>query len=221
MNSRTEPATVGPPTPGGSNPGTGLQTTAREMAKQVIQGFQAHDDGRREDAIDAFAAVDVRQFRHLDEDDARLAAKAYVEALFEKDEVEFAYLKDGDIDAEGLAEADWSPVRKQFRLRAAVAGIDSEYAVASTEAWKYHKTGGDYWTPVQRAQMLELRCALQDPEYPHKPRWGQSGFGPEPARYALAIELHDMRDPAYVRQAVDVMVPYFTRILREHTHDHD
>ncbi|MFP4590720.1 MAG: hypothetical protein ACLFMX_01345 [Halobacteriales archaeon] len=198
-----------------------LVATAREMATQVIRGFQAHDDGRRADAVRAFAAVDAHQFQHLDAGDARLAAEAYVDALFEKDEVEFAYLRNGDIDAAGLAEADWGTVRNSFRVRAAVADIDPEYAVAATDAWKHHKTGGDYWTPIQRAQMYELRTALQDPSYPDKPRYGRGGFGPEPARYALAIELHDMRDPAYARQAVDVMVPYYTRILREHTHDDD
>lgn len=189
------------------------------MAKQIIRGFQAHDAGSYERAVEAFTAVDSRQFRHLDDEDARLAATAYVDALFEKDEIEFSYLRDGRIDAEGLDAADWSPVRHHFRIRAGIVGMDADYAVATTTAWRRHKTGGDYWTPILRAQVHELRAALQDDAYPRKPKHGRSGYGPEPIRYALAIELHDMHEPAYAEQAVDVMTPYFERILSTHTHD--
>lgn len=193
--------------------------TAEYMAEQVIEGFIAHDAGDRGGAIEAFYNVDALQFAHLNDEDARLAATCYVDALFEKDEVEFRHLRGGDIDAESLEMADWGPVRQRFRMRAGVVGMDAEYAIASTEAWKRHKTGGDYWTPIQRAQLIEFRAAIGDPEYPNKPKYGQSGFGPEAMRYALAIELHDMHDWDYVEQAVDVMTPYFDFILTNQRHD--
>jgi hypothetical protein len=63
------------------------------------------------------------------------------------------------------------------------------------------------------AQTHELRTALGDPSYPRKPSDGRSGHGPEAARYALAVELHDMRTPMCWRQAVSVMTPYFERVL--------
>ncbi|MFB6310149.1 MAG: hypothetical protein ABEH64_03090 [Salinirussus sp.] len=190
--------------------------TATELAERLCQGFKAHDDRNREAAIEAFAAVDHRQFAHLDREAAEQAAIAYVDALWEKDTVEGTAAEDG-IDRDEVAAADWSPVREAFRRRARVAGIDERYARLSTRAWIKHKTGGDYWTPIRAAQMYELRAALQDPDYPHKPRYGQSGHGPEPARYALAVELHDMATDRHWRQAVDVMEPYFERILRERT----
>jgi hypothetical protein len=110
-------------------------------------------------------------------------------------------------------------VRKKFRQRAAALGLDQEYAVLKTEAWRRHKTGGDYWSPFQEAQLMELRTALQNPEYPEKPKEGQSGLGPEAARYALAVELHDMHTPKHWRQAEQTMVPYFEKIVSSYDHE--
>jgi len=193
-----------------------INEAATHMAEQICTGFRAHDRGDRGEAIEAFWTVDSLQFAHLDRETARHAAVAYVDALWAKDEIERAHTAGGEIDGESLADADWEPVRSRFRERASVAGIDPKYADASTRGWRNHKTGNDYWTPIQRAQMYELRVATQDPEYPRKPRYGQSGFGPEPSRYALAVELHDMRSADYWEQAERTMVPYFERILRAH-----
>jgi len=193
-----------------------IDDAAAHMAEQICVGFRAHDRGDREEAIDAFWAVDALQFAHLDRETARHAAVAYVDALWAKDEIERAHTECGEIDRAALADADWEPVRSRFRERASIAGIDPKYADASTEAWRNHKTGSDYWTPIQRAQTYELRVAMQEPEYPHKPRYGQSGFGPEASRYALAVELHDMRSADHWEQAKRTMVPYFERVLRAH-----
>lgn len=219
MDSRAGLAPAGPPEPPLPAGKSEVREEAKSLSQQIIRGFKAHDDGEYETAVEAFTAVDARQFPHLDAEDARLAATAYADALFEKDEVEFNYLRNGRIDADALDEADWGPVRRHFRIRAGIVGMDAEYALATTTAWRRHKTGGDYWTPIQRAQMLEIRAAIGDPGYPHKPKHGRSGFGPEPVRYALAIELHDMHDPAYAEQAVDVMIPYYEFILTHQTHD--
>jgi len=190
-----------------------LDDTPREMARRICQGFLAHDRGDREAAIAAFEFVDERQFRHCDRRNVHLAAEALVDALWAKDDVELRYLGNGELDEAGLAEADWSPVRRKFRERAALLGIDQEYAELKTEAWRRHKTGGDYWTLFQRAQLLELRVALRDPDYPAKPKEGQSGAGPEALRYALAVELHDMHTAGHWKQAEEAMVPYFERIV--------
>lgn len=192
---------------------------AREMAEQVCQGFRFHDRRERERAIDAFAFVDRNQFAHLDAATARAAAAAYVDALWAKDEVEDSCTVAGELDYDALAEADWSPVRAAFAKRAALVGMDPRYAEASTRAWKRHKVGGDYARPMQRAQVYELRAAMDDPEYPHKPHQGQSGHGPEAARYLLAVELHDMHTEGHWRQARDVMIGYYERILRAHAGD--
>ena len=190
--------------------------TATFMAKRVIEGFVAHDNGDYDGAVEAFYDVDRHQFPQLADDDIRLASIFYVDALFEKDEVEFQHLRGGGMDTDTLREADWTPVRKKFRMRAGVIGMDSRYALASTDAWRNHKVGGDYWGPIQEAQAIEIRAAIGDPDYPSKPKYGQSGYGPEPARYALAIELHDMHEARYVSQAVTVMEPYFEFILEHH-----
>ena len=189
------------------------EKTASQMAEQLCRGFQYHDQRERERAIDAFAAVDTQQFEHVSEEAAREASIAYVDALWAKDEIERSCMQSGTIDREALDEADWGDVRSAFARRAELVGIDPQYADLSTVGWRKHKTGGDYWTPLQRAQMLELRAALQDPEYPHKPRYGQSGFGPEPAQYLLGVELHDMRRWEQAREAI---TPYFERILDGH-----
>jgi hypothetical protein len=185
------------------------------MAEQLGRGFVYHDQRKREAAVEAFAAVDTVQFAHLDESAAREAAESYVDALWAKDAVEDACRvgDDGQIDADSVAEADWSAVEAGFERRAEVAGIDPAYASLTTEAWINHKAGGDYWTPMMEAQMLELRTAMQDPAYPEKPRNGQSGFGPDPARYALGVELHDTRK---FDEGREVMTPYFEHILDAH-----
>jgi hypothetical protein len=184
-----------------------------EVAKQLALGFKHHDQRNRQEAVDAFAVVDRFQFRHVSAETAHRAAEAYVDALWKKDAVEESCMIDGEIDAEALDAADWKPVRRAFERRASVAGIDPAYAELSTVAWRRHKTGGDYWTPMMRAQMHELRAALQDADYPHKPRYGQSGFGPEASRYALGVELHDTRK---WEQAVRAMTPYYQHIDEKH-----
>ena len=199
------------------DPSTSLDDAPREMARKICQGFLAHDRGEREAALSAFEFVDALQFRNKAPDDVHLAADALVGALWAKDDLELRYLRNGTLDRDGLADADWSPVRRKFRERAAALGIDQEYAALKTDAWRQHKTGGDYWTPFQRAQLLELRTALGDPAYPGKPKEGRSGPGPEALRYALAVELHDMHTRRHWKQAEEAMVPYFERIVAHHT----
>lgn len=190
--------------------------TAAHMAEQICLGFQAHDRRERETAVEAFATVDALQFPHLDQDTARHAAVAYVDALWAKDDLEVEHMADGEIDPDALRTADWTPVREKFRERASIVGMDPRYAELSTTAWRNHKTGEDYWTPIQHAQLFELRAATGEEEYPHKPRYGQAGYGPEAHRYALAVELHDMHTRAHWKQAATVMQPYYERILEAH-----
>ncbi|MFB6083719.1 MAG: hypothetical protein ABEJ94_05690 [Halorientalis sp.] len=186
------------------------------LAERVWDGFVAHDERDRMAAVKAFATVDDAQFQHVDGATARRAAVAYVNALWKKDEIEAAHETGEGFDREALDAADWGPVRENFAERARLLGIDEDYADLSTTAWRRHKTGGDYWTPIMHAQTLELRVAMGNPEYPDKPRYGQSGFGPEPTRYALAVELHDFRSADHVEQGTEVMTPYYEAILRAH-----
>jgi hypothetical protein len=205
--------TARPPATGDCDGAERAESVSAYMADQLCRGFIYHDRREREAAVEAFAAVDTLQFAHLDASTAREAAEGYVDALWAKDAVENACRdENGDIDPDRLAEADWSAVEDGFRARAEAADIDAEYARLTTVAWREHKCGGDYWSPMMHAQMLELRAALQDEAYPHKPRHGQAGFGPEPTRYALGNELHDTRQWT---QAREVMTPYFRRIVEE------
>ena len=184
-----------------------------DIAMYLGMGFVYHDKQHREMAVDAFAVVDAFQFQHVSQETAREASIAYVDALWKKDRLEEKHTVNGELDRNALDDADWSPVAEAFGRRASLVGIDPKYAELSTVAWRRHKVGGDYWTPMQRAQMYELKAALQDPNYPHKPRSGQSGSGPESARYALGVELHDMRR---FKEMLETMVPYFERIARAH-----
>lgn len=193
-----------------------IRQTAAEMASRLCDGFKYHDRRERDRAVDAFADVDSRQFRYLEPSEARRASEAFVDALWEKDSVENEHLHGDEFDREALADADWSDVEAAFMRRAEIADIDPRYAVESTVAWRNHKTQGDYWTPIQRAQLYEFRAALEDAEYPGKPAYGGAGFGPEPVRYALAVELHDMHTKRHWAQAERVMRPYFERILVGH-----
>jgi len=189
-----------------------IDRVAAHMADRLCRGFVHHDRREYGAAVEAFAAVDRLQFAHLDEAHARDAAVGYVDALWAKDDVEASCRVDGELDAAELRAADWSAVEAAFERRTEAAGIDPRYAELTTEAWLNHKTGDDYWTPMMEAQTLELRAALQDPDYPEKPRHGQAGFGPEPVRYALGNELHDTRR---WDEAREVMAPYFRRVLAE------
>ena len=172
-----------------------------------------------EAAVEAFAAVDRRQFQYLSEAAVDLAASAFVDALRAKDEVEFGCLRDGALQRTAIENADYRRVTGKLRERAAIIGMDAQYAVEKTEAWRRHKAGGEYWTPFARSQVYELRAALSDPDYPHKPRGGQSGFGPEPFRYVLAFELHDMHTERHWREGIPVMVPYYEKILERYGTD--
>lgn len=186
------------------------------MSRQLATIFRSHDKGQKQEALEACEQVDALQFQYLDEEEVHLAASAFINALWAKDDVEFQYLRGGSFDTEGIREADYGQVTQKLRERASIIGAHPNYAVKKTQAWRRHKTGGDYWTPYQQAQMYELRAALQEPEYPKKPRNGSSGPGPEPMRYVLASELHDMRSERYWKQGIDVLVPYYQRILEEY-----
>jgi hypothetical protein len=193
-----------------------IAETAAYMADRTCAGFIAHDHGRHRDAVDAFYEVDRRQFPHVDEDDAYRGSVAFVDALWAKDAVEAQYRNSaGEFYRPGLRGADWTGVERRFRTRAEVFGIDPAYAWKSTEFWRNHKVGGDYWTPAMEAQIYELRAALRDVEYPAKPSDGQSGYGPEAVRYLLGVELHDMHSEKHWSQAADTMTPYYEFILRE------
>lgn len=192
---------------------TDRRATAREMAIGLAHVFRAHDEGDRARAIEACQRVDELQFQHLDDEGVELASTAFVDALWAKDDVELQCLTGGGIDQERIRSADYSEVASRLRQRAVIVGADQRYATKKVEAWRQHKAGGDYWTPYQRAQVYELRAALQDPEYPRKRRGGRSGPGPEPMRYVLASELHDMNTKQHWEQGIEVLVPYFEMIL--------
>lgn len=189
------------------------QLSPTQLATHMGMGFVYHDRRERERAIEAFWSVDRFQFQHLDEATAREASAAYVDALWRKDEVENACRVNGEIDQDAVDAADWTPVEEAFGRRASLAGIDPAYAELSTVGWRRHKAGGDYWTPLMKAQMYELRAVLGDPDYPRKERNGQSGFGPEATRYVLGVELHDMRA---FEEGIEAMVPYFKKIANRH-----
>ncbi|SDM03274.1 hypothetical protein SAMN04487949_0579 [Halogranum gelatinilyticum] len=190
---------------------------AEYMATQLCAGFRAHDNREYERAVDAFFEVDRRQFAHLDDETARRGAVAYVDALWAKDAIEAEYTdEDGSLRTAALDTADWCPVESAFAERAEAFDIDRRYASKSTEAWRRHKVGGDYWTPMMAAQTYELRAALCQPSYPDKPSDGESGFGPEATRYALGVELHDMHTATHWEQATATMTPYFEYVLSAH-----
>ncbi|MES3517955.1 MAG: hypothetical protein PPP58_09855 [Natronomonas sp.] len=186
---------------------------ARGMAEMLAKGFKAHDVGDHAEAVEAFTFVDRHQFSELGDENLRLAAEAFVDALEAKDDVELRYLRDGTFDQEGLRTADYSEPRQHLRRRAAIIGAEQAYAITKAEAWRKHKAGGDYWTPFVRSQVYELRAALDDPAYPDKPRAGKSGPGPDPMRYMLAFELHDMKTEEHWEQGIEALVPYFSLIL--------
>ncbi|MFB6299148.1 MAG: hypothetical protein ABEH65_02700 [Halobacteriales archaeon] len=194
-----------------------LTETAEYMATAITRGFQLHDEGNREEALEAFAIVDRNQFAHIDDQEVRRAAEAFVDALWAKDEIEEQHIEDnGEFRKAELRMADWSPVQDALERRADVIGMDEAYAHQATKAWRNHKTGGDYWTPFMEAQLHQLKAAMQDPNIPHKPRYGQSGYGPEVMRYLTCVELHDMHSKEHWRQAKQMMVPYYERILKAH-----
>lgn len=194
-----------------------ITEAASYMAEQTCLGFIAHDDGRHEAAVEAFFEVDRRQFPHVGDETARRGATAFVDALWAKDAIEADHRDEsGHLAREDLRGADWTSVERRFRERADTYDIDPAYAWKSTDFWRNHKVGGDYWSPALEAQVYEIRAAIRDDAYPEKPSDGQSGYGAEATRYLLGIELHDMHTDFHWRQATAVMTPYFEFILREH-----
>lgn len=193
-----------------------IDRQARYMAEEYCSGFQLHDRRQHDEAVEAFFAVDQSQFASLDEDEARVAARAYVDALWAKDEIEKRHSEDGEIDPVAIAEADYTPVLEPLARRASVVGMPERYADETAIAFQRHKTGEDYWTPFLEAQMIELRVALGDADYPDKPRGGQSGYGSLACRYLVGVELHDMHSTSAWEEAIRVMTPYYRQILKAH-----
>ena len=191
-----------------------LDRRARFMAEQVCSGFQLHDRRQRSEAFEAFYAVDRNQFAHLSDRQARQASKAYVDALWEKDAIEKSYMVNGEVNPETIAQGEWEQVHDALVNRARVVGMDTAYATKTTEAWKNHKTQADYWSAFLEAQTYELQAAMQDPDYPSKPKEGQSGYGPVATCYVLAVELHDMHTKPTWEEAIRVMEFYYRSILR-------
>ncbi|MBV0924935.1 hypothetical protein KTS45_12075 [Halomicroarcula limicola] len=201
-------------------PDRSIDDLAEHMSENICKGFITHDDRQREACIEAFFEVDRYQFPYLSEEEAYRAATAYVDALWAKDDVEEPYVKDdGSLDRDPLDDADWSPVVDCLERRADIVGMSREYATATTDGWRKHKTGGDYWTPHMRAQLHEVRAALDAPEYPHKRGSSRHGLGPLPARYLVGIELHDMKSEEHWEEAVDVMQSYYAELLRNQRDD--
>lgn len=193
---------------------------AGHMAESVCRGFIAHDARDRVACVEAFYEVDRHQFAHLTDEEAYRAATAYVDALWAKDDVEAPFVtEDGTLDPEPLDDADWSPVVEALERRADIVGMPAEYATATTDGWRLHKTGGDYWTPHMVAQRHEVRAAIDDPEYPHKRGTSPTGVGALPARYLVGIELHDMKTEATWAEAADVMQSYYADILHQQRTD--
>jgi hypothetical protein len=62
-----------------------LDRQARYLAERICSGFQLHDRRQRDESVEAFFAVDRHQFAHLDDDRALEAARAFVDALWEKE----------------------------------------------------------------------------------------------------------------------------------------
>ena len=189
---------------------------ARHVAEQVCAGFQYHDRLQRAEAVDAFHEVDRNQFAHLSDEEARSAAEAFVDALWLKDSVERSSSEAGEVDRDAVSDADWSDVYESFHERAEVVGMDEAYADLTVTAWKRHKSAGEYWTPLLKAQLIEYRKATGWTTYPEKPNEGESGFGPAPMRYVLGVELHDLHHTEAWREAINVMTPYYRSILKAH-----
>lgn len=186
------------------------------MADQTCLGFIYHDRREYEAAVSAFYQVDRHQFAHLSDEEAREAARALTDAFWAKDDVEQNHIDGADV-APALDDADWSPVEEALCRRAEIVGIDPEYAPKTTEAWRNHKTGGDYWTPTMVAQSHEIAAAIGS--YPEKPKYGQSGYGHLTTRYLVGLELHDMHTERHWEDASDVMTEYYSEIIAEQEAD--
>lgn len=183
---------------------------ARFMSEQTCLGFIYHDRREYEATVEAFYRVDRHQFAHLSDEEALEAARALTDAFWAKDDVEQGYIDGADVDPT-LEDADWSPVEDALARRAEIAGIDPEYASETTEAWRNHKTGGDYWTPTMVAQSHEITAAIGATQ--EKPKYGRSGYGHLVTRYLTGLELHDMHTERHWKEAVGVMADYYAAIL--------
>lgn len=183
---------------------------AQFMAEQTYLGFIRHDRREYEATVSAFYQADRHQFAHLTDEEAYEAACALTDAFWAKDDVEEPHIDGADVDP-ALADADWSPVEDALSRRAAIVGIDEEYAPKTTEAWRNHKTGGDYWTPPMIAQSHEIDAAIGSAQ--EKTKYGQSGYGHLTTRYLVGLELHDMHIERHWKGAVDVMSAYYREIL--------
>lgn len=190
-----------------------LCSRPRTVAIKLCEGYRRHDERDRSGAIEAFAFVDDAQFDHLTVEQAREAAVALVDALWEKDAVETTCFSDDGYEPDRLNSANWERVEAALRRRADVVGMNRRYATAMTTAWRRHKSDGDYTTPIIEAQHHEVTAALGDDTYPVKPSAGESGFGELPARYLVAVELHDEATGDADQRIIDVMTPYFEVLL--------
>jgi hypothetical protein len=178
---------------------------ARIAAEAICQGMILHDRREYRGAIDSFTETDVIWF-DVDDETARNAATAYVDALRLKDEIE------RHNDLIGLGE--WDQVEGAFRRRAEALGINRAYAPLTTDAWMAHKLEENYWTPFLLAQQLVVQAATGIEDYPRKESDARHGLGPEPARYLLSVELHDLHDEQRWEEAAANMTTYFETILR-------
>lgn len=187
----------------------------RDAAAAIAQGFAAHDAREYDEAVAQFARTDRFQFRHLSDETARKAATAYVDALWAKDAVEDEYRTDDGFATEQLRHADWSLVWDALAERADLVGMDTAYATETTQSWVEHKCGGDYWTPMMNGQRIEFRAATQRDDYPRNEKRGDAdhGFGTNPVRYLLGVELHDARR---YDDAVEMMTSYYEAISEAH-----
>lgn len=186
-----------------------IGSNAKRTAEELHRGFLAHDERDRGRACESFSAVDERQFTHLDADDARRAADAYVEALWEKDRAELSSRLTG---SDGLDRARWGRVEKSLKRRAKILGMDEQYATKTTEAWKRHALGGEYRTPMMTAKLHEIH-AMIGMDGPEASLY-ESDLSHIVSRYLVGVEIHSRYDDSGGTQVAAIMTPYFEAIGR-------
>ncbi|MBI2938357.1 MAG: hypothetical protein HYY22_09130 [Thaumarchaeota archaeon] len=114
-----------------------IQKTSKQMAEDIVNAYIQHDKKDYARSALYFAKVFRNLFPKLPEGSIQRAARAYVDALRNHDGIE----EGGYSKYDQFNHGKWSHVKDRLLEMCKALGLPDEYAVETTEFFRYHGVG--------------------------------------------------------------------------------
>ncbi len=171
-------------------------------AQNTVDGMLAQDLDDFDGACLHFSLSLRPLFPEFDNETILKACEAFTSALFAQSKLK----DDGSLSKEELLHDErWEYVRNEMVKMCELLNIPKSYADETTEWFKYHGIGDDAYVKhlLEAHRVLVRRVAGND-------RWYRELAG----LYLCAVALHDKHQKEAVLRGREIMVNYFSIMLR-------